>query len=143
MGKHRACTAESSVRCRYPPPKNKVSKCSWTHVGLSRQKKGIVTPWDRQIYAPFDYRLGRHPFKVKRWVRFPYGVPRCTMSLYAVAGRPLYHMKQASQTATRVLLARLDIASFMRVFSWERTQPSKLKKRVRIPSPAPIYLGVV
>ena len=26
-----------------------VSKCSWTHVCLSRIKKGIVTPWDRQI----------------------------------------------------------------------------------------------
>ena len=26
-----------------------VSKCSWTHDGLSRRKKGIVTPWDRQV----------------------------------------------------------------------------------------------
>ena len=25
-----------------------VSKCSWTHDSLSRYKKGIVTPWDRQ-----------------------------------------------------------------------------------------------
>ena len=25
--------------------------------------------------ASFDYRLGRHPFKVERWVRLPYGVP--------------------------------------------------------------------
>ena len=26
-----------------------VPKCSWTHDGLSRRKKGIVTPWDRQL----------------------------------------------------------------------------------------------
>ena len=25
-----------------------VPKCSWTHVSLSRSRKGIVTPWDRQ-----------------------------------------------------------------------------------------------
>ncbi len=30
-------------------------------------------------------------------------------------------------------------SKFMRAFSWERTQPSKLSERVRIPSPAPIY----
>ena len=33
-------------------------------------------------------------------------------------------------------------AKFMRVFSWERTQPSKLMERVRIPSPAPVYGAV-
>jgi len=27
--------------------KSWVSKCSWTHDGLSRRKKGIVTPWNR------------------------------------------------------------------------------------------------
>jgi hypothetical protein len=35
------------------------------------------------------------------------------VSLYAVAGWPLYSRKQASQTATRVLLARLDIAQIL------------------------------
>ena len=30
-------------------PPNLVSKCSWTHTSLSRLKKGIVTPWDRQF----------------------------------------------------------------------------------------------
>ena len=30
----------------------------------------------------------------------------------------------------------------MRVFSWERTQPSKLMERVRIPSPAPVNRAV-
>ena len=35
---------------------------------------------------------------------------KCIASLYAMAGWPLYPRKQASQTATRVLLARLDIA---------------------------------
>ena len=29
-----------------------VSKCSWTHDSLSRYKKGIVTPWDRQKFWP-------------------------------------------------------------------------------------------
>lgn len=29
----------------------KVSKCSWTHACLSRMKKGIVTPWNRQDIA--------------------------------------------------------------------------------------------
>ena len=33
-----------------------VSKCSWTHTSLSRSKKGIVTPWDRQVLKP--HRLG-------------------------------------------------------------------------------------
>ena len=35
---------------------------------------------------------------------------KCTVSLYAVAGWPLDTSYEASQTATRVLLARLDIA---------------------------------
>ena len=38
------------VRLRAPcnPSRILVSKCSWTHVGLSRLKREIVTPWDRQ-----------------------------------------------------------------------------------------------
>jgi len=90
------------------------------------------------VYAPFDYRLGRHPFKVERWVRFPYGVPRCTVSLYAVAGRPLDTSYEASQTATRVLLARLDIARFLRVkcLRLHGGLPN-LNRWVRIPLPAP------
>jgi len=26
-----------------------VSRCSWTHTALSLLRRGIVTPWDRQI----------------------------------------------------------------------------------------------
>ena len=73
---------------------------------------GLI-PAARTSIAPFDYREGRHPFKVERWVRFPYGVPRCTASLYAVAGRlpqlqldPRSGLASASQTATRVLRKR-------------------------------------
>ena len=42
----------SSNLTRYS--KLEVSKCSWTHVGLSRLKMGIVTPWDRQSFCPGD-----------------------------------------------------------------------------------------
>ena len=48
--------------------------------------------------------------KLEILVRFRVPQPRCTVSLYAVAGWPLYTSYEASQTATRVLLARLDIA---------------------------------
>ena len=42
----------------------------------------------------------------------PQEPPRCTVSLYAVAGWPLYPGYDASQTATRVLLRRLDMAPY-------------------------------
>lgn len=48
--------------------------------------------------------------KLEILVRFRVPHPRCTVSLYAVAGWPLDTSYEASQTATRVLLARLDIA---------------------------------
>ena len=58
--------------------------------------------------------------KLEILVRFRVPHPRCTVSLYAVAGRPLHpgmylrsRSTDASQTATRVLLARLDIAQIL------------------------------
>ena len=38
----------SQVRILPERPNNKVPRCSWMHACLSRMKKGIVTPWDRQ-----------------------------------------------------------------------------------------------
>jgi hypothetical protein len=50
--------------------------------------------------------MGTHLFcKQELRVRFSPSPPRCTVSLYAVAGRPLDPRNDASQTATRVLLA--------------------------------------
>ena len=64
----------SSNLTRYS--KLEVPKCSWTHACLSRMKKGIVTPWDRQIICPFDgigiRAVLRSPIL---WVRIPWGAP--------------------------------------------------------------------
>ena len=48
--------------------------------------------------------------KLELGVRLPHPQPRCTVSLYAAAGWPLDTSYEASQTATRVLLARLNVA---------------------------------
>ena len=45
---HWPFTSVRRVRFPYPVP-ILVPKCSWTHATLSLSKKGIVTPWDRQI----------------------------------------------------------------------------------------------
>ena len=53
------------------------------------------------------------PHKARRLDRYQLSPPKCTASLYAVAGQPLYHMHHASQTATRVL-AKEHSTNFMR-----------------------------
>ena len=44
------------IRLKFVMPTILVCKCSWTHVCLSRIKKGIVTPTDRQV-DDLDVRL--------------------------------------------------------------------------------------
>ena len=65
-------------------------------------------------------------------VRAHPGQPRCTVSLYAVAGRPLYPRKQASQTATRVLAREHSTNFGLKVFM-DAHKPVTLEEGDRYP----------
>ena len=56
---------------------------------------------------------------------------------------PCHPIDKTPDRVTTQVGARGKVAGTdMRVFSWERTQPSKLMERVRIPSPAPVNRAV-